>query len=66
MTPITINHWHRGLVLNPERMNGSTPMIIIRQYSKDKWKQYWKDKLGIKDYFNIEIMSVKLSPCKHF
>ena len=41
-------------------------MIMIRQYSREKWEQYWKDKLGIKGYFNIEILSAKLSPCKHF
>jgi hypothetical protein len=41
-------------------------MIMIRQYSREKWEQYWKEKLGIKGYFNIEILSVKLSPCKHF
>jgi hypothetical protein len=40
-------------------------MIMIRQYSRDKWEQYWKEKLGIKDYFNIEISSFKLSPCTH-
>ena len=41
-------------------------MIMIRQYSRDKWEQYWKNKLAIKGYFDIEIMSVKLSPCTHF
>jgi len=41
-------------------------MIMIRQYSRDKWEQYWKEKLGIKGFFNIEIHSVKLSPCTHF
>ena len=41
-------------------------MIMIRQYSRDKWEQYWKEKLGIKGYFNIEILAVKMSPCKHF
>ena len=41
-------------------------MIMIRQYSKDKWEQYWKNKLGIKGYFDIEIMSVNLPSCKHF
>ena len=41
-------------------------MIMIRQYSRDKWEQYWKEKLGIKGYFDIEIRSVKLSPCTHF
>ena len=41
-------------------------MIMIRQYSRDKWEQYWKEKLGIKGYFNIGILSAKLSPCTHF
>jgi len=33
-------------------------MIMIRQYSRDKWEKYWKEKLGIKGYFNIEISAV--------
>ena len=41
-------------------------MIMIRQYSRDKWEQYWKEKLGIKGYFDIEIRSLKILPCKHF
>jgi len=41
-------------------------MIMIRQYSRDKWERYWKQKLGIKGYFDIEIWSVKLAPCTHF
>jgi hypothetical protein len=41
-------------------------MIMIRQYARDKWEQYWKEKLGIKGFFDIEIRSVKMSPCKHF
>jgi hypothetical protein len=41
-------------------------MIMLRQYSREKWDQYWKEKLGIKGYFNIKIHSVELSPCKHF
>jgi hypothetical protein len=41
-------------------------MIMIRQYSRDKWEKYWTQKLGIKGYFNIEISSVKLSPGTHF
>jgi hypothetical protein len=41
-------------------------MILLRQYSRDKWEQYWKEKLGIKGYFDIHIQSVELSPCKHF
>jgi hypothetical protein len=41
-------------------------MILLKQYSRKKWEQYWKEKLGIKGYFDIQIQSVKLSPCKHF
>lgn len=33
-------------------------MIIIRQYSRDKWEKYWKEKLGIKGNFDIQIVSV--------
>ena len=33
-------------------------MIMTRQYSRDKWDKYWKEKLGIKGYFDIEIVSV--------
>ncbi|MCK5023843.1 MAG: hypothetical protein KAS04_06720, partial [Candidatus Aenigmarchaeota archaeon] len=40
-------------------------MIMLRQYARDKWEQYWKEKLGIKGYFDIKIQSVKMSPCKH-
>lgn len=35
-------------------------MIMIRQYSRDKWEEYWKEKLGIKGYFNIHIQSVEI------
>jgi len=41
-------------------------MIMIRQYSRDKWEQYWKQKLGIKGFFNIDIASLHLSPCQDF
>jgi hypothetical protein len=41
-------------------------MILLKQYSRGKWEQYWKEKLGIKGYFDIHIQSVNLSPCKHF
>jgi len=40
-------------------------MIMIRQYSRDKWEKYWKEKLGIKGYFDVQIQSVVLLPCKH-
>ena len=33
-------------------------MIMIKQYSREKWEQYWKAKLGIEGYFNIQITSV--------
>ncbi|MCX5810633.1 MAG: hypothetical protein NTX36_14910 [Proteobacteria bacterium] len=36
-------------------------MIMIRQYSREKWEQYWRNKLGIKGYFNIHIESVEIS-----
>ena len=41
-------------------------MILLKQYSRTQWQQYWKHKLDIKGYFQIEIASVSLSPCKHF
>ena len=40
-------------------------MIMIRQYSRDKWEKYWKHKLGIKGYFHIKIASVTGS-CRTF
>jgi len=36
-------------------------MIMIKQYSRDKWEKYWKEKLGIKGYFDIQIEAVELS-----
>jgi hypothetical protein len=33
-------------------------MIMIKQYSRDKWEKYWTEKLGIKGYFDIQIVSV--------
>jgi hypothetical protein len=41
-------------------------MILLKQYSCSKWEKYWKHKLGIEDHFDIQIASIKLSPCKHF
>jgi len=40
-------------------------MIMIRQYSRDKWEKYWKHKLGIEGHFSIQIVSAKLCPCQH-
>jgi hypothetical protein len=36
-------------------------MILIKQYAKDKWEQFWKEKLGIKGYFNINIQTVEIN-----
>ena len=44
-----------------EAVTNISKMIMIRQYSRDKWEQYWKEKLGIKGYFNIRIESVQIS-----
>ena len=41
-------------------------MIILKKYSKEKWKQYWKSKLGIEGNFSIQISQVELCPCPHF
>ena len=35
-------------------------MIMIRQYSRDKWEQFWKEKLGIKGNFEIHVRSVSV------
>lgn len=36
-------------------------MILIKRYAKDKWEQFWKEKLGIKGYFNIQIQTVEIN-----
>ena len=41
-----------------EAVTNISKMIMIKQYSKEKWEQYWKEKLGIKGYFSIEILEV--------
>ena len=41
-------------------------MIMLKQYSKSKWEQYWLKKLGIKGHFHISIQSLELTPCQHF
>jgi hypothetical protein len=40
-------------------------MIVIRQYSRGQWEQYWKVKLGIRDAFRIEILAIE-SRCRTF
>lgn len=41
-------------------------MIILKKYSKEKWKQYWKQKLGIEGNFTIHIANIEIGPCQHF
>jgi hypothetical protein len=41
-------------------------MILIKQYAKDKWEQFWKEKLVIKGYFNIQIQTIKINLCPTF
>ena len=40
-------------------------MIMLKQYSKTKWEQYWLKKLGIEGHFHISIRSVELTPFQH-
>ncbi|MFO7972585.1 MAG: hypothetical protein R6U40_12655 [Desulfobacterales bacterium] len=35
-------------------------MILLKQYSRPKWEEYWKQKLGIKGYFQVNIASVSI------
>ena len=35
-------------------------MIMIRQYSRNKWEQFWKEKLGIKGFFEIKVLAVSI------
>jgi len=53
-------------VWSDKAVTNMSKMIMIRQYSREKWEQYWKEKLGIKGYFDIQFQSIKLSPCEHF
>jgi hypothetical protein len=41
-------------------------MIMLKQYSRSKWEQYWLKKLGIEGHFHISISSIELCPCQHF
>jgi hypothetical protein len=52
--------WSDAVVANLSKM------ILIKQYAKDQWEQFWKNKLGIKGYFNIRIQSANIDPCPHF
>jgi hypothetical protein len=41
-------------------------MIVLKKYSKEKWEQYWKQKLGIEGNFEIEITHIETCPCQNF
>ena len=41
-------------------------MIMLKQYSRSKWEQFWLKKLGIEGHFHISIRSIELCPCQHF
>jgi hypothetical protein len=41
-------------------------MIILKKYSKEKWEQYWKQKLGIDGNFSVQISQIEIYPCPHF
>jgi hypothetical protein len=47
--------------MSDEAVTNISKMIMIKQYSRDKWEKYWKEKLGIKGYFDIQIEAVELS-----
>jgi hypothetical protein len=36
-------------------------MILLRQYSREQWEEYWKKKLGIRGYFQVHLNSVTIS-----
>lgn len=38
-------------------------MIMLRQYSRDQWEEYWKNKLGIKGNFKIQVETVEICSC---
>lgn len=41
-------------------------MIILKKYSKEKWEQYWKQKLGIDGHFSIRIAHMQTGLCHNF
>ncbi|MGQ9858450.1 MAG: ISH6 family transposase, partial [Thermodesulfobacteriota bacterium] len=41
-------------------------MILIRQYSRKKWEEYWKEKLGIRGHLEIRIQAVGIHGCLTF
>jgi hypothetical protein len=49
-----------------ETVSKLSQMIILKKYSKENWKIYWKQKLGIEGHFNIYIHSTCCGPCHNF
>jgi hypothetical protein len=49
-----------------ETVSKLSKMIVLKKYSKEKWEQYWKQKLGIEGNFTIEIDHIESCPCQHF
>ena len=41
-------------------------MIILKKYSNEKWKQFWKEKLGIEGHFRICFVQSEIRPCHNF
>lgn len=41
-------------------------MIVLKKYSKEKWQQYWEQKLGIEGNFSIRIVHAETCPCLNF
>jgi hypothetical protein len=41
-------------------------MIILKKYSKEKWQQYWKQKLGIEGHFSIRLVHAETGSCHNF
>ncbi|MCX5902057.1 MAG: hypothetical protein NTV89_01010 [Proteobacteria bacterium] len=49
-----------------EAATNLSKMILIKQYAKDKWEKFWKEKLGIEGYFNIQFHTVEINLCPSF
>jgi len=47
-------------------VNKLSKMIILKKYSKEKWQQYWKQKLGIEGNFSILLLHAETCPCHSF
>jgi hypothetical protein len=45
-----------------ETVTKLSKMILLKQYSRSKWEQFWLKKLGIEGHFRISISSVQLTP----